>query len=298
MPTEPAPQSTRFGMIQGVGAFLIWGLLPLYFLLLNGVDSGEVLAARILWSVLLVVIIVMIAGRWPPIRSALATPRTVGLLAITALLISVNWLTYIWAIQHHHVIEASLGYFLNPLVNVLLGVVVLRERLTKLQLAAAALAGAGVAVLATGAGGYLWITATLAISFSLYGLVRKTAPVEALDGLMIETALLAPPSLAYMIWLGTSGGLATGSDLRLTMWLAAGGIVTATPLLLFAAAARKLPYSLLGLLQYTAPTLQFILAVTVFGEAVTPRHILCFALIWSGIALYVAATLRQSAKAG
>ena len=277
-PTATASPDERLGLLQGVGAYLIWGVLPLYFLLLKAVGAGEILAARIAWSLLLVLGIVVAVRRMPHLMAVARAPRTIGLLTISAALISANWLTYIWSVQHHHVLEASLGYFLNPLVNVLLGVVVLRERLTRIQLAAVALAAAGVAVLASGAGGYLWITATLAVSFSLYGLVRKVAPVEALEGLAIETALLTPPALLYMAWLYAQGMLVFGRAADLSVVLMLGGILTAVPLLLFAAAARKLPYSTLGLLQYIAPTLQFLLAITIFGEALTARHILCFTL--------------------
>lgn len=291
--TAAASPDERLGLLQGVGAYLIWGVLPLYFLLLKAVGAGEILAARIAWSLLLVLGIVVAVRRMPHLMAVARAPRTIGLLTISAALISVNWLTYIWSVQHHHVLEASLGYFLNPLVNVLLGVVVLRERLTRIQLAAVALAAAGVAVLASGAGGYLWITATLAVSFSLYGLVRKVAPVEALEGLAIETALLTPPALLYMAWLYAQGMLVFGRAADLSVVLMLGGILTAVPLLLFAAAARKLPYSTLGLLQYIAPTLQFLLAITIFGEALTARHILCFTLIWGGIGLFVFGLVRR-----
>jgi chloramphenicol-sensitive protein RarD len=196
-------------------------------------------------------------------------------------------------VQNGHVLGASLGYFLNPLVNVLLGVVVLGERLKRMQMAAVALAAAGVAVLASGAGTGLWISLSLAFSFGLYGLMRKIAPVESLEGLTVETALLTPFALAYMAWLASNDALVFGDAPGLTALLVLAGAVTAVPLLLFAGAARLLPYSTLGLLQYLAPTLQFVLAITVFGEAMTPSHIVCFALIWAGLALYVLSSVRK-----
>ena len=276
----------RTGLLQGLGAYGIWGLLPLFFWLLDGVDAGEVVAMRVLWSVALLGGLILLLRRGPALAAALRSRRAMGFLAISAALISVNWLVYIWAIQHHHVLEASLGYFLNPLVNVLLGVVLLRERLGVAQIAAVALAGLGVAILAAGAGQGIWISLTLAFTFGFYGLVRKIAPVESLEGLAIETAILAPFAGIYLYWLSGHAGLGFGQTPLWTVALALSGIVTATPLLLFAAAARRLPYSTLGLLQYLAPTMQFVLAITFFGERMTLAHAICFALIWTGLAVY------------
>lgn len=293
MPHAPSPALDRRGLGFGLGAYLIWGFLPLYFLLLAGVTAGEIVADRIVWSLVLLVGILAVAGRFGKLLAVLRDPRTIGLLAISAALISVNWLVYIWAVQHHYVLAASLGYFLNPLVNVLIGVVMLGERLTRTQMAAVALAAAGVVVLAVGAGAGLWISLTLAVSFAFYGLVRKVAPVESLEGLTIETAILTPFALAYMAWLASNDALIFGDAPGLTALLVLAGAVTAVPLLLFAGAARLLPYSTLGLLQYLAPTLQFLLAITVFGEVMTLSHIICFALIWSGLALYVFGSVRR-----
>lgn len=292
-PVTPTTSLDRRGLGFGLGAYLIWGFLPLYFLLLAGVTAGEIVADRVVWSLVLLIGILAVAGRFGKLAAVLRTPRTLGLLAISAALISVNWLIYIWAVQNGHVLAASLGYFLNPLVNVLLGVVVLGERLKRMQMAAVALAAAGVAVLASGAGTGLWISLSLAFSFGLYGLVRKVAPVESLEGLTIETALLTPFAIAYMAWLASHDALVFGDAPGLTALLVLAGAMTAVPLLLFAGAARLLPYSTLGLLQYLAPTLQFLLAITVFGEVMTLSHIVCFALIWSGLALYVLSSVRK-----
>jgi chloramphenicol-sensitive protein RarD len=274
------------GVIQGLGAYAIWGLLPLYFWLLQGVGAGEVVALRVLWSVALLVVLTLALRRAPQLLAALHNPRALGLLALSAALISANWLVYIWAIHHGHVLETSLGYFLNPLVNVLIGVVILRERLGLAQLVAIAFAAVGVAVLATGAGQGIWISLALALSFGFYGFVRKVAPVESLEGLTIETALLAPLAAGYLLWLSGHAPLGFGQNAQWTVALALAGVITATPLLLFAAAARRLPYSTLGLLQYLAPTLQFILAVTFFGEHMTTAHAICFGLIWTGLAIF------------
>jgi chloramphenicol-sensitive protein RarD len=292
-PATPTTRLDRRGLGFGLGAYLIWGFLPLYFLLLAGVTAGEIVADRVVWSLVLLIGILAVAGRFGKLMAVLRNPRTLGLLAVSAALISVNWLIYIWAVQNGHVLAASLGYFLNPLVNVLLGVVVLGERLKRMQMAAVALAAAGVTVLASGAGTGLWISLSLAFSFGLYGLVRKVAPVESLEGLTVETALLTPFALAYMAWLASNDALVFGDAPGLTALLVLAGAVTAVPLLLFAGAARRLPYSTLGLLQYLAPTLQFLLAITVFGEAMTTAHIICFALIWWGLALYVLSSVRK-----
>lgn len=286
----------RTGLLQGVGAYLIWGLLPLYFILLRGVGSGEVVASRVLFSLLFLAGVLAVARRWAKLRAAIGDLRTVAGLALSAALISVNWLVYIWAVQHQQVLAGSLGYFLNPLVSVLLGVVILKERLTRLQVAAVVIAAVGVAILAAGAADGLWISLTLAVSFGVYGLVRKLVRVEALEGLMIETALLAPIALAYLAWLDSGPGIALGSTPRITWLLIASGIITAVPLLLFAASARRLPLATVGLLQYIAPTLQFLLAVLVLGETLTTAHIVCFACIWTGIALYVASTLNSARR--
>lgn len=297
----PAPERLdRTGLLQGLGAYGIWGLLPLFFWLLDGVDAGEVVAMRVLWSVALLGILIVALRRVPLFLAAIRNRKAMTYLAISAALISVNWLVYIWAIQNHHVLEASLGYFLNPLVNVLLGVVLLRERLGTAQIVAVALAAIGVAVLAVGAGQGIWISLTLAFSFGFYGLVRKIAPVESIEGLTIETALLAPIAAIYLYWLSGHAGLGFGQTSLWTVALAVSGIVTATPLLLFAAAARRLPYSTLGLLQYLAPTMQFLLAITFFGETMTVAHAICFALIWTGLAIYAVSgivTARQQRRA-
>lgn len=290
---DAAARSTRIGLMQATGAYLLWGLLPLYFMPLRGVDAGEVVANRVVWSLALLFGIVAVTRRSARLRLALTTFATIRLLAASAAMISINWLVYIWAVQHHHVLEASLGYFLNPLVNVVLGVVVLREKLTRPQLAAVILAGAGVLVLASQAAAGLWISLVLALSFGLYGLIRKVAPVESVEGLTVETLILTPVALAYMAYLAGHGGLALAAgDTLVTLLLLIAGIVTAIPLLLFAAGARRLPYSVIGLLQYLAPTIQFVLAITLFGEVVTTAHLICFALIWSGLAVFVVGSLR------
>jgi chloramphenicol-sensitive protein RarD len=291
-----AELEARKGVAFGLSAYLLWGFLPVYFKLLGDVAPTEVVAQRVVWSVLLLAGLIAAARRWPQLRAAFANPQALRILMLSALLIGANWLIYIWAIGARHVLETSLGYFLNPLVNVVMGVVLLKERLTRAQGVAVGLAALGVSVLAAGAVSGLWISLSLAGTFATYGLLRKIAPVDSLEGLTIETVLLLPLAAAYLLWLGADG-MAFGDELGTSLLLALGGAVTATPLLLFAAGARRLPYSTLGLLQYVAPTIQFLLAVLAYSEPLTTAHLICFALIWSGLAIFALDGLRRGRQA-
>lgn len=288
----------RAGLMLGVGAYLLWGVMPLYFKAIAEVAPTEIVAHRIVWSLVFLAALASLWRKWPAIRAAASTPQVLATLVVTALLIGINWLLFIYAVVSGHVLEASLGYYLNPLVNVLLGVLLLKERLSVAQAAAAGLAAAGVAVLAAGAGSGLWISLTLAASFALYGFVRKVAPVDSVEGLAIETALLAPVALGWLIWLRQTNELGMGRfGTDVDILLALGGAVTAIPLLMFTAAARRLPYSLLGFLQYIAPSLQFLLAVLVFGEPLTTPHLVCFAAIWTALAIFSLDGWRSAARA-
>ncbi len=280
--TAPAP-TTRDGLIAGLGAYVIWGLMPLYLRLMQGVPAGDVLGHRIAWSLLVLSLVLAASRGWQRLRPILANRRLLLLLLASAVAIGVNWLVYTWAILAGHALDTSLGYFINPLLNVLFGVALLGERLTRLQWAAVALAAAGVAVQTIALGYLPWISLSLAVSFGLYGLFRKKAAVDGLSGLFVETLLLAPLALG---WLATRPyGLADLPGWQLAV-LAASGVVTATPLLLFGRAARVLPLSTLGLLQYLSPTLVMIEAVTLFGETLSPPRLAAFACIWAGLALY------------
>ncbi|HEY0148274.1 MAG TPA: EamA family transporter RarD [Allosphingosinicella sp.] len=287
----------RGGLALGLGAYLLWGILPLYFKAVDHVDALEIVAHRIVWSLFFLAALVTWWGKWSGIRAALSTPRVVMTLALTACLIGINWLVYIYAVVSGHVLEGSLGYYLNPLVNVLLGVFLLKEKLSRAQIAAVFLAAVGVAILAAGAGGAIWISLTLAGSFALYGYLRKVAPVDSLEGLSIETTILAPVAIGWILYLQSTG---TGSflDTRGTdILLVLGGAITAIPLLLFTAAARRLPYSTLGFLQYVAPSLQFLLAVLVFGEPLTTAHLVCFGAIWTALIIFVFEGVRKGRAA-
>jgi chloramphenicol-sensitive protein RarD len=281
-----ADGTRRAGLLLGLGAYLSWGVMPLYFKLLGHVPPSEIVAHRILWSLVFLGVLVSVGRRWTAVRAAFAAPRVAFTLLVTALLIGGNWLIYIWAVLNGHVLEGSLGYYLNPLVNILLGVLLLKEKLSRAQVAATILAGAGVAVLAIGAGSGLWISLTLAGSFAAYGFLRKIAPVDSLEGLSVETLLLAPLALGWIWWMGASGqGGFPAWDAGTVALLVLAGAVTAIPLLLFTAAARRLPYSTMGFLQYIAPSLQFLLAVGLFGERLTLAHMVCFGLIWTALAI-------------
>ncbi len=285
----------RRGLLLAFGAYGWWGVFPLYLKALKNVPAAEILCHRVLWGQLFLLLLVAHTRRLPELRAAWRTPRTLRLLALSTLLIGVNWLAYIWAVVSGRVLESSLGYYINPLVNVLLGVAVLRERLDRPALAAVGIAALGVTWMAWSTGAPPWLALLLAVSFGLYGLLRKRAPVGALTGLAIETTLLLPAIVAWFLWsVGRGEVRFLRGDARLDLLLALAGPVTAVPLLFFAGAARRLPLSLLGFVQYLSPSLQFLLAVTVFGEPLGGARLLGFAAIWSALVLY-AATRRSAA---
>jgi chloramphenicol-sensitive protein RarD len=289
----PAAQAhVRGGFLLGLAAYGLWGVLPLYFKAIADVAAVDIVAHRILWSLPFLAALIAISRGWAKVRDVLASRRTLGILAVTALLIGGNWLLYVYAVTSGHILAASFGYYLNPLANVLLGRFVLKERLSRLQWTAVAIAGAGISVLAAGALGQLWISLTLCVSFALYGLLRKVVSADAVTGLGIETALLFPLALGWLAWRMNIGAPAFGSGTTEAGLLVLAGIVSTTPLLLFTAAARRLPYSTLGMLQFLAPTLQFLIAVLLYGEPFTRSHAVAFAAIWTALALYVTALVR------
>ncbi|MEP7131042.1 MAG: EamA family transporter RarD [Sphingomicrobium sp.] len=293
---EPAParardDHSRRGVLLGIAAYGLWGVLPLYFKALAGVSAVDIVAQRILWSLPFIALLTMLTRGWGKVRAAFARQQTLGILALTALLIGANWLLYVFAVTHGHILAASFGYYLNPLANVLLGRFVLGERLNRLQWTAVAIAAAGISVLAAGAASQLWISLSLCASFSLYGLLRKIVSADAVTGLAVETALLFPLAIGWLAWRAAAGAPSFGSTEVETGLLVLAGIVSTTPLLLFTAAARKLAYSTLGMLQFLAPTLQFLIGVY-YGEPFTTAHAIAFPAIWIALALYVTALLR------
>ncbi len=277
-----------------MGAYLIWGVLPIYLRLLQGVPAADVLAHRILWTVLLVVLLISGLKGWERVRAALRQPRLLLMLLASAVCISLNWGVYTWAILAGHAIDTSLGYFINPLVSVLFGVALLGERLGRLQWVAVGLAALGVAVLTIERGSLPLVSLALALSFGVYGLIRKQAAVDTATGLFVETLLLAPMAA---LWVAQTPQGFAGWPPVTTMTLALGGLATAIPLLLFGVAARRLPLSTLGLMQYVAPTMVLLEVVLLFGEVLDPARLAAFCCIWAGLAVYTFSLRRPVARA-
>jgi len=276
------------GVLYALGAYTLWGLFPLYFKLLHAVPAMQILAHRMVWSLLLVLGILIVLRRWSWMKLLREQPAVLARFAGSALLLATNWFTYIWSVNHGHVVEASLGYYINPLMNVALGTVLLHERLRPAQWAAVAVAALGVIWMTTEVGHVPWIALVLAFSFAGYSLLRKTAPLGSLEGLAVETAVLFPLALAYLGWESAQGSnvfTASGWDMRLL--LVAAGPVTTIPLLLFAAGARRIPFSLLGILQYLTPTVLLLLGVWLYHEPFGANRAIGFGLVWAGIGLYL-----------
>lgn len=285
----------RTGIFSAALAFLCWGLFPLYFHAVKEVPSMQILAHRMIWSLAFLLIVLALRRQWRWLEQV-RQPRVFWSFVASALLLSANWLLYIWAVNNGHVIEASLGYFINPLVNIMFGYLLLKERLRRVQWIAIAIAALGVAWLTWQSGSVPWIALCLAASFGAYGLLRKTAALGALEGLSFETMVLFPIAAIYVGWLtlhGENAFLNTASDA--TRWLlVAAGPITAVPLLLFASGARQIPLSILGLLQYLAPTIQFLLGVWLFKEAFTADRLVGFVLIWAALLLFAGEGLIRS----
>ena len=275
----------HIGIVYAALAYAAWGLFPLYFHQLAGIPALEVVVHRTVWSLVFVLGVLLVRRHWGWIR--LLQPRVLGAFALSALLLSGNWLTYVWAVQHQHVVDASLGYFILPLVNVALGYVFLRERPRPGQWLAVAVAAAGVLWLTLQTGRLPWIALVLAVTFGFYGLLRKVASLGALEGLALETMLLAPLGLGALAWWSAQGqGVLVQGEASAIGWLLLAGPLTAIPLLLFAAGARRIPLTTLGILQYISPTLQFALGVWVFHEPFEMARLAGFVLIWAALAVY------------
>jgi chloramphenicol-sensitive protein RarD len=287
-----ADRASRGGFPLGLTAYALWGVLPIYFEALRSIGAVDIVAHRVLWSLPFLAVLLVATRGQDKVRAAAKRPKTLGMLFVTALLIGGNWLLYVYAVTSGHILAASFGYYLNPLANVLLGRFVLKEKLTRLQWTAVAIAGAGICVLAAGALSSLWLSLALCVTFALYGLLRKIVPADALTGLAIETAILFPLAVAWLGWLALASQPVLGNSWRDTVLLLLAGIVSTTPLLLFTAAAKRLPYSTLGMLQFLAPTLQFLIGVLLYGEKVTIAHAIAFPAIWAALVLYVIAMLR------
>lgn len=285
LPQNDAPPS---GLPAALAAYVIWGFLPLYLILVKAVPALEFVGWRIIWTVPICLVIVALRRQGADLRKALGDRRVMLTLTGSAVLIGGNWLVYVWAVKSGHVLAASMGYFINPLVNVLLGTLLLKEKLTRRQWTAVAIAAAGVLLLLGGAYTTLWISLSLALSFGTYGLLRKQVAVGSLPGLTIESAILLVPALGVAYYYSTtSAGSAFGQDATLSLIIMLGGVLTAIPLLLFAIAARRMDYSVLGFIQFIAPTIVFFLGLFVFGEELRLIQLASFLLIWTALAIFV-----------
>lgn len=275
------------GIWNGLSAYILWGFFPIYWKLLHDVPALQVIGHRIAWSFILLIIVIVVTRQWKDFRSAALEPKTIAIYSIAAVLLSINWLIYVWGVNAGFIVETSLGYFINPLISVLLGVLFLRERLRIMQWIPIALAAAGVIYLTVTYGRLPWIALSLAVSFGIYGLMKKLAPLGSLYGLTLETALVFPIALVYLAFVGFTG---TGSFLEnsaLTDILLIGtGAVTSIPLLMFASAARQIPLTMIGVLQYVAPTLQFLIGVFLYHEPFDQSRLIGFSLVWLALIIF------------
>ena len=293
-------EERRLGVASGLGAYALWGLFPLYFPLLEPAGGVEIVAHRVLWSLGFVGLLLIATRRWARVRAVVASPRTLLVLAGAAVLIAANWLVFVYGVNSGHVVETSLGYFINPLVSVVLGVVVFTERLRPLQWTAVGIAAVAVAVLTADYGRPPWIALALALTFGSYGLMKKLVKVEAAPGLFVETAIVAVPAAVFLgVLHGTGHGTFGNAGIGNALLLVSSGIATAVPLLLFAAATRRIPLSTVGLLQYVTPLMQLAIGVFVDGEPMPPARLAGFAVVWVALAVLTADGLRRArARAG
>ncbi|MGW5096648.1 EamA family transporter RarD [Streptomyces nodosus] len=295
--TEKSRSERRTGLLNGFAAYGMWGIVPLFWPLLRPAGAAEILAHRMVWSLLIVAVALLVMRRWAWAGELLRQPRKLGLVTVAAVVITVNWGVYIWAVNSGHVVEASLGYFINPLVTIALGVLLLKERLRPVQWAAVGVGFAAVLVLTIGYGRPPWISLSLAVSFATYGLVKKKVSLGGIESLAAETAVQFVPALAYLLWLSSHGGstFASHGAGHATL-LAATGLVTALPLVCFGAAAIRVPLSTLGLLQYLAPVFQFLLGILYFHEEMPLERWAGFGLVWVALVLLIGDALRMARR--
>lgn len=284
---SPSTNIRLGALAPAFGAYLIWTLFPLYFALLSTVSPFEVVAWRMLFTLPFCLVMIAVLRQGSELRAALVNPRVLGALTLSGLLIGTNWMVYVIAVMQGHVLAASLGYYINPLLNVLTGAIFLREKLSRMQWSAVALAAIGVALLARDALPTLWISMALALAFAGYGLTRKLAPVKSLPGLTIETIVMLPIALGLLVWqAATPAGLSMGISPQISVLLSLAGVLTGIPLLLFAVAARQLDFSVLGFIQFVTPTGLFLMSLFLFHEPLRPVQLICFLFIWAAIALF------------
>lgn len=288
---------TQQGYLYAVLAFLMWGMAPIYFKQIESIAALEILTHRVIWSVLFLILIVFAAKQWHQIQHVIKKPKLLGMLCVSSTLLGFNWGLFIWAVNNDHMLDASLGYYINPLLNVLLGVIFLSERLRKWQIIAVAIASLGVLLQVIAYGSFPVVAFALASSFAIYGLLRKKMPVESLPGLLIEALILMPFAIIYWyLTPATESSDMFNNEVILNILLVSAGVVTTLPLLCFIGAAKRLPYSTLGLFQYLGPSIMFTLAVTLYGEEFSIERAVTFACIWGALALYSWDSLRASKK--
>ena len=286
-------QQAKTGVLLAIAAYSMWGVAPMYFKLLQHMPSLEILMHRVVWSALILVLLALGLKQWPKVKAALFDRRVMGILFIAGILLAFNWLLFIWAVNNDFILDASLGYYINPLLNVFLGRLFLGERLRSLQKFAVGLAVTGVAVLVISFGQVPWIALMMAGSFGVYGLLRKTVKVDALPGLLIETMMMLPAALIYWMWFASdASNLASNGTYENTILICA-GIVTTAPLLCFTAAARRIMFSTLGFFQYIGPSIMFILAVFLYGEPFEPARMVTFGFVWTALLIFSYDSLRQ-----
>lgn len=293
VPAPPKNEDSPKGLALAIAAYLMWGFLPLYMKALASVPVLEVLAHRVVWSVPVAGAILIWLRRTADLRAALRSPRMIGMAALTAGLISVNWAIYVWSIQSGQALEAALGYYINPLFSIFLGAVLLGERMNRAQVAAIALAAAAVAVLTWEAGRVPLVALGLTVSWGFYAYLKKRLPLGPNQGFMLEVLILSPLALGFLIWTGAQGGLVFGGDAGLTGLLLLAGVVTAVPLMVYANGAKLLRLSTIGILQYIAPTMIFLTAVFVFGEEFGSARAVAFPMIWAALVIYTGSMLRR-----
>lgn len=288
----------RLGILYGLAAYLLWGVLPIYWKLLQHVEAMEILASRFLWSAVFVFLLLLATGKlnifMQETKAIFSTKKTACCMALAAIMISFNWGIFIWAVEAGRIVETSMGYYISPLMNVLFGVAFLRERLAKLQIAAVSCAAVGIGVIIVHNGGLPWVALTLPLTFAFYGLLKKIIVAQPMTSILLETLLISPLAAGYLYYLNTVGGNAYQScDMSTLLLLAGAGAVTATPMLLFTACARKLPLNIVGFLQYISPSISLMIGVLIYGEPFTGTTATAFGCIWAGLALFIWSQIRR-----
>lgn len=288
----------RLGIFYGLGAYLLWGVLPIYWKLLQHVEAMEILASRFLWSAVFVFLLLLATGKlnifMQETKAIFSTKKTACGMVLAAIMISFNWGIFIWAVEAGRIVETSMGYYISPLMNVLFGVVFLRERLAKLQIAAVSCAAVGIGVIIVHNGGLPWVALTLPLTFAFYGLLKKIIVAQPMTSILLETLLISPLAAGYLYYLSINEGTVYQScDMNTLLLLAGAGAVTATPMLLFTACARKLPLNIVGFLQYISPSISLMIGVLIYGEPFTSTTATAFGCIWAGLALFIWSQLRR-----